>query len=94
MNQSVYMFNEELTTSRGDSNSSQLNCPNITEDDQTFLHTFSYWVGGVGMLSIGISGLITNFAAIFVLSKSSISKKSFDRLIVALCIFDIVLQSC
>ena len=93
MNQSSFVFNEELITPKGDGNNSHLNCSNLTEVDRSFLTVFNYWVGGVASFSLTISGLVMNFATIFVLSQSSVSKKNFDRLVVALCMFDFAFLS-
>ena len=88
MNDTSHIINVEANKSSEDETSLRLDCPSLDEADKEFLSFISYWIGGVTAVSITVSELIINLAAIFVLSKRSVWKKNFDQLVVALCVFD------
>ena len=49
------------------SNISTIHCPSFTKDDEEVLLQFMYWVGGVGVCVVSITGFLLNLAAVCVL---------------------------
>ena len=85
---------ENLTTietsilNNSTSNGSQIFCPSYTEQDVIILEHFRYWVGGVGVCIVSITGFILNLGAVCVLLTRLSNHNNFNQLMVILFVLD------
>ena len=70
------------------SNESQVICPSVTTEDFMILDEFRYWVGGVGVCIVSITGFILNLAAVCVLLTRLSNHNNFNQLMVILFVLD------
>ena len=55
------------------------------------LDGFRYWVEGIGIIVVGITGILGNMISIHILRKETMQKNSFDKLITHLIVIDTLL---
>ena len=55
------------------------------------LDGFRYWVEGIGIIVVGITGILGNMISIHILKKETMQKNSFDKLITHLIVIDTLL---
>ena len=79
---------ENVSSILNDTNVSSLNCPSFTEQDGRILEHFRYWIGGVGVCIVSVTGLLLNFPAICVLLTRLSNHNNFNQLIVILFVLD------
>ena len=79
---------ENVSSILNDTNVSSLNCPSFTEQDGRILGHFRYWIGGVGVCIVSVTGLLLNFPAICVLLTRLSNHNNFNQLIVILFVLD------
>ena len=71
-----------------ESNISSIHCPSFTQDDEVVLLQFMYWVGGVGVCVVSITGFLLNLGAVFVLLTRLSNHNNFNHLMVILFVLD------
>ena len=69
-------------------NDSGLICPEVTKEDYIILDHFRYWVGGVGVCIVSITGFILNLGAVCVLLTRLSNHNNFNQLMVILFVLD------
>ena len=87
MNKSFNMLDYSLSI-HNDMHLSSFNCSIITQQDWNILKYFEYWVGGVGVCIVSLTGLLLNLTAICVLLQRLSNHNNFNQLIVALFVVD------
>ena len=70
------------------SNISTIHCPSFTHEDELVLLQFMYWVGGVGVCIVSITGVLLNLGAVFVLLTRLSNHNNFNHLMVILFVLD------
>ena len=65
-------------------------CGNMTDSYLNVWQTFQWWCEGVLFTGIGLGGLIANCFSIGILSTKDMRKHSFNQLLIALCLFDLL----
>ena len=69
-----------------DSNiSSGRTCPKLNDEDHNLIEAFEYWIGGVGVCTFAVPGMVFSFIAIFYLiTKTSTRHNTFHLLLIIL----------
>lgn len=65
-------------------------CGNMDEHYIHVWQTFQWWCEGILFTGIGLCGLIANCFSIGILCTQDMRKHSFNQLLIALCIFDLL----
>ena len=68
----------------------QYNCPEFSAWDKDVVTKLRYWVGGVVLCGVAISGLLMNITAIYILSTRIQIKNFFNSLLISLFVYDSV----
>ena len=87
-NNATDFFNE--TTASNNLNETERNCGLLDENYVKIWHLFQWWCEGVLFTGIGLCGLIANCFSIGILCTRDMRKHSFNQLLIALCIFDLL----
>ena len=79
-----------------DSNiSSGRTCPKLNDEDHNLIEAFEYWIGGVGVCTFAVPGMVFSFIAIFYLiTKTSTRHNTFNSLLITLFSWDIIYLLC
>ena len=62
----------------------------LDEEYLDYVHSFQYWCEGVLFTGVGLAGLIANCFSIGILCTKDMRKHSFNQLLIALCVFDLL----
>ena len=81
-------MNEIVTVSTELNVSSYLDCPIFTERTRNITDQISFWIGGVLVCHITITGFILNIITMYVLFTDSTMKNVFNNLFISLIISD------
>ena len=85
MNESLQDIDDTTSTIN---NTSSLNCPIWTPEDQKLIDQVEYWVGGIFVCCLSIPGMLMNFIAILALITKSSNHTTFNSLLISLFAFD------
>ena len=95
MNNSLDIFdlsspqnNDSLLVINETNISTTIHCPSFTEQDGMILVQFRYWVGGVMVSIVSITGFLLNLVAICVLLTRLSNHNNFNHLMVILFVLD------
>ena len=69
-------------------NTSSLNCPIWTPEDQKLIDQVEYWIGGISVCCLSIPGMLMNLIAILALITKSSNHTTFNSLLISLFAFD------
>ena len=93
MNDTIYLTSNSSTVTNfimqtNDTSDYSIQCPSFTDHDEIVLTQFKYWIGGIGVCIVSMTGLLLNIVAILALLTRLSNHNNFNQLMVILFLID------
>ena len=93
MNDTIYLTSNssavtDVIIQTNDTSDYSIQCPTFTDHDEIVLTQFKYWIGGIGVCIVSMTGLLLNVVAILALLTRLSNHNNFNQLMVILFLVD------